>query len=128
VRIDCHGFFQLIRMAYQIHADGRVNAPGTYPTLEPFNAASPKAPAWTRTMLFTIEAVSERTPPPSPATLRGPMLQRLLEERFKLEMHRETREVPIYEMIVAKGGANSEAASARFLRPIRPERVAAAAA
>jgi uncharacterized protein (TIGR03435 family) len=42
-------------------------------------------------MRFTIEAVTERTPPPSPAVMRGPMLQTLLEERFKLKIRRETR-------------------------------------
>jgi uncharacterized protein (TIGR03435 family) len=32
------------------------------------------------------------------------MLQRLLADRFKLAIHRETRELPVYEMGVAKGG------------------------
>jgi uncharacterized protein (TIGR03435 family) len=33
------------------------------------------------------------------------MLQSLLEERFKLALHRETREEPVYNLVVAKGGA-----------------------
>jgi len=32
------------------------------------------------------------------------MLQALLEDRFKLKTHRETREVPVFELTVAKGG------------------------
>lgn len=32
------------------------------------------------------------------------MLQVLLEDRFKLKVHRETRELPVYELTVAKGG------------------------
>jgi uncharacterized protein (TIGR03435 family) len=32
------------------------------------------------------------------------MLQSLLEERFKVALHRETRMEPIYELVVAKGG------------------------
>jgi uncharacterized protein (TIGR03435 family) len=36
--------------------------------------------------------------------MRGPMLQVILEDRFKLKVHRETREVPVYELMVAKGG------------------------
>jgi uncharacterized protein (TIGR03435 family) len=36
--------------------------------------------------------------------MQGPLLQTMLESRFKLKMHRETREVPIYELVVAKGG------------------------
>jgi uncharacterized protein (TIGR03435 family) len=33
-----------------------------------------------------------------------PMLQSLLADRFKLTLHRETRELPVYELAVAKGG------------------------
>jgi uncharacterized protein (TIGR03435 family) len=32
------------------------------------------------------------------------MIQRLLEERFKLSMHRESKEQPVYELTVAKSG------------------------
>jgi uncharacterized protein (TIGR03435 family) len=87
--------------AYRVFANGRVNTPATYPTLED----SPKAPGWTRSAWFTINAVTERTPPPSPAVMRGPMLQTLLEDRFKLKIRRETRVIAVDELIVAKGGA-----------------------
>jgi len=33
-----------------------------------------------------------------------PMLQALLVQRFKLKVHRETREVPAFDLVVAKGG------------------------
>ena len=33
------------------------------------------------------------------------MLQSLLEDRFKLKAHHETRELPVFELTVAKGGA-----------------------
>ena len=33
------------------------------------------------------------------------MWQRFLEDQFKLKVHRETREVPVYELVVAKGGS-----------------------
>ena len=36
--------------------------------------------------------------------MRGPMLQALLEEQFHLKTHRETREIPVYELSVARGG------------------------
>jgi uncharacterized protein (TIGR03435 family) len=36
--------------------------------------------------------------------MNGPMLQALLEDRFKLKSHRETKEVPAYELTVAKSG------------------------
>lgn len=32
------------------------------------------------------------------------MLQTLLADRFKLALHRETKELPVYAMVVAKGG------------------------
>ena len=37
--------------------------------------------------------------------MEGPMLQVLLEERFKLTLHRETRQLPVYDLAVPKGGA-----------------------
>src|ERR1035437_10465912 len=33
------------------------------------------------------------------------MLQTLLADRFKLKLHRETRELPIYDLTVAKSGS-----------------------
>ena len=35
---------------------------------------------------------------------RGVMLQALLAERFKLKVHPETRQAPVFELVVAKGG------------------------
>ena len=32
------------------------------------------------------------------------MLKALLEERFKLKIHRETKEVSVYDLTIAKGG------------------------
>jgi uncharacterized protein (TIGR03435 family) len=44
--------------------------------------------------------------------MNGPMMQRLLEDRFKLRIHRETREVPVYDLTVAKGGPKLKPADA----------------
>jgi uncharacterized protein (TIGR03435 family) len=38
------------------------------------------------------------------------MWQNLLKERFKLAVHRETKEVPVYELVVAKGGIKMQEA------------------
>ena len=35
--------------------------------------------------------------------MMGPMLQKLLEDRFKLEIHSETTEVPVYLLTLARG-------------------------
>lgn len=37
--------------------------------------------------------------------MEGPMLQALLEDRFQLAVHHETRQLPVYELAVGKGGA-----------------------
>jgi uncharacterized protein (TIGR03435 family) len=37
--------------------------------------------------------------------MQGPMLQTLLEDRFKLKVHRETREVPVYALTLEPGAS-----------------------
>jgi uncharacterized protein (TIGR03435 family) len=65
-------------------------------------------PAWINSDLFTItarpNAATALRAPDDPANVLKLMLQSLLEERFKLAIHRETRIVPIYELVVAKAG------------------------
>jgi uncharacterized protein (TIGR03435 family) len=64
------------------------------------------APDWTETARFDIVAKAEADIPRSgPGAPPGPlnfMLQDLLEDRFKLRAHRETREVPIYALTLAR--------------------------
>ena len=35
--------------------------------------------------------------------MQGPMMQTILEDRFKLKIHRETRQGPVYELALGKG-------------------------
>ncbi len=65
-------------------------------------------PKWWDTALFNIDAKS-----PAGATVRQipEMLQALLAERFKMECHRESRTLPEYALVVAKGGPKLQAAS-----------------
>ena len=58
-------------------------------------------PEWIETAGYDVAAVAKNTP--SPAQLRM-MLRALLEDRFKLKTHRETKETPVYWLVVAKGG------------------------
>jgi uncharacterized protein (TIGR03435 family) len=56
-------------------------------------------PAWMDTDRFDITATAQGTP--SPETLR-PLLRSLLQERFALVTHRETRELPVYRLVLAR--------------------------
>jgi uncharacterized protein (TIGR03435 family) len=59
-------------------------------------------PPWIESARYDIEAKADGNP--SIQQMEGPMLQALLEERFKLTVHRETRQLPVYELSVAKAG------------------------
>ena len=59
------------------------------------------APGWLDSDRFDIEAKAVGDPPRSQVLL---MLQSLLADRFKLALHRETRELPVYELMLAKSG------------------------
>jgi uncharacterized protein (TIGR03435 family) len=89
----------LIRSAYVTNADGQDRnawAQRAYPM-------PTDLPDWVSREKYTIEAKAQGEPPT--AVMLGPMLQRVLEERFKLKAHIEAREVPVYELVVASGGA-----------------------
>jgi uncharacterized protein (TIGR03435 family) len=58
-------------------------------------------PAWAKSARFEIDAKARTNA--SLAEMR-PMIQSLLADRFKLVLHRETREIPVYELVAAKGG------------------------
>jgi uncharacterized protein (TIGR03435 family) len=76
------------------------------------DCAFPGAPAWIDKARFAIEA---KMPENSPAYTRSQfmqgrapqldlMLQALLEDRFKLKVHWETKELPVYALTVGKNG------------------------
>jgi bla regulator protein BlaR1 len=82
----------LIQRAYVRFAGGNTN---------PFRiVAIQGGPEWVRTEQFTITAKADGEP--SPQLMQGPMLQALLEERFKLKIRRESREAPVYELTAGK--------------------------
>ena len=66
-----------------------------------------KNPSWIDSELYTIEAKAESNPDqsvPGQGMMLGPMMQGLLEDRFKVKVHREIRLVPVFSLIVGKGG------------------------
>jgi uncharacterized protein (TIGR03435 family) len=56
-------------------------------------------PDWIRTEVYAIDAKADM--PTTEAQLKL-MLQALLAERFKLKVHRETREMPVYALVTTK--------------------------
>jgi uncharacterized protein (TIGR03435 family) len=67
-----------------------------------YNQSIKGSPTWINSERYTIDAKADG--PQSRETMLGPMMQKLLEDRFKLKIHCETKEVPVYELTVAKGG------------------------
>jgi uncharacterized protein (TIGR03435 family) len=65
-------------------------------------------PSWSNTQRFDIEAKVAPTDAPALGKMtfeqRRTMFQSILADRFKLVVHHETRELPIYVLSVAKGG------------------------
>jgi uncharacterized protein (TIGR03435 family) len=58
-------------------------------------------PSWLDSERFDIQATM---PPETTKEQMAIMLQNLLADRFKLTIHRETKELPMYTMVVGKGG------------------------
>jgi len=58
-------------------------------------------PAWLHDARFDISA---KIPEGATREQFKLMLQNLLEDRFKLAIHREKKEMAIYELVVASGG------------------------
>jgi uncharacterized protein (TIGR03435 family) len=67
-------------------------------------------PDWIRSEFYDIEATPPKGSIPEGLSQREvekrvyAMLQVLLEDRFKLTMHREQKEIPVYAIVVGKGG------------------------
>jgi bla regulator protein blaR1 len=72
-------------------------------------------PTWMDTAKFEITAKADSLAalPPGPAngTQMRLMLQSLLEDRFKLKLHRETRQEQVYELVVPPGGSKMKVAA-----------------
>ena len=101
VSVECRTVKMLIESAYLRYANGVGHSPEEI-RLTPIEGG----PAWIDSEQYTIDARPEG--PQSQEVMRGPMMQTLVEDRFQLQLHRETREVPVYELTVAKGGPKLE--------------------
>jgi uncharacterized protein (TIGR03435 family) len=92
----------LIQFAYADH-DNPMN--GHWLPLPASQVAG--GPAWINSEGYDIDTKPAANTDPNQI---WPMRQTLLADRFKLRLHRETRDLPIYDLTVAKGGPKLPAA------------------
>jgi len=87
---------ELIRFAYDLKSDAQLTG----------------EPSWVNSDRFDIEAkddeaqaqVSSKLPPPEIAKQMRLMVQSLLADRFGLKVSHATKELPVYALVVARGG------------------------
>jgi uncharacterized protein (TIGR03435 family) len=100
ITLECAELRDLILTAYEIYGDHANPAS--------FRMQVLGGPAWidSERYDFTLKAEGNT----AVAQMYGPMLRALLEDRFRLRLHREAREAPVFLLTVAKGGAKLQAA------------------
>jgi uncharacterized protein (TIGR03435 family) len=104
----------LITWAYDVHSDHLYGKPN-----------------WLDSVRYDVLAGGPQDDGPAPPRLTSQpselqqMMQALLAERFKLVIHRETRELPMYALVVAKGGPKIRLTEARALMGQTPFRMTA---
>jgi uncharacterized protein (TIGR03435 family) len=87
IHLCCVGMFSLVMRAYDVELDQIIG------------------PSWImENMGPDLYQVDATIPPNTTKAQYQLMMQRLLRERFHLEMHREKRSFPGYELVIAQGG------------------------
>jgi uncharacterized protein (TIGR03435 family) len=95
------------RVQMQVAPGGRMNMTGVTMKLLIRNAFRIQdfqivgGPGWMEADRWDIQTKAEENASPVQV---NEMLQTLLADRFQLKFHKETRELPVYELVVAKGG------------------------
>jgi uncharacterized protein (TIGR03435 family) len=93
--LKCTTLRTLLRTAYGTFANG--------PMLRAARMDVLGGPPWLDSDMYDLDAKAEAGAPLD--QMAGPMLRALLEDRCKAKVHKDTREVPVYALTVAKGGA-----------------------
>jgi uncharacterized protein (TIGR03435 family) len=110
LNVTCLPVMSLIQMAYV----SRANA-----IFKPIDSVPISGgPAWLTSDRYTIQAKAEGNP--DTQMMEGPMLRGLLEDRFRLKIHHETKEVPVYELTVARSGLKLQPMKAGDCTPFDP--------
>jgi uncharacterized protein (TIGR03435 family) len=114
--VTCGSILTMVNIAYVGRGSPLLNNPGG-PMREAESIQG--VPKWALAARYTIHAETDDpvasgptqraprelgAPLPAAMLLEGPMLQRLLEDRFHLKIRRVTEEAPLYALTVAKGG------------------------
>jgi uncharacterized protein (TIGR03435 family) len=94
LNLECVTLQVAIENAYGVWANA------ARPTLK--HADVRGGPGWVNSDYYAILATAAGNP--SRGQMNGPMLRTLLEERFTLKVHRESKDVPVYALTVAKNG------------------------
>lgn len=95
---ECRSLADLIHMAYVMYAAGQYH--GVWGPQFESGPPLEGGPAWVRSDTYQITA--KAAGPASREVMSGPMLQALLEDRFQLRLHRDTRQVPVYVLTAGK--------------------------
>lgn len=74
-------------------------------------------PSWIDSEKYDLDA---RAPGATLQQVRGPLLRQLLEDRFRLVAHRETREIPAFVLTTARGGPQLRMAADGACQPRVP--------
>jgi uncharacterized protein (TIGR03435 family) len=85
-----------------------------------------RAPDWFRTERFDVDArmetsvadVLQKLSQPERDSARQQMLQALLEDRFKLKVHHETKELPVFALVIAKNGLKIHESNSSDAAPV----------
>ena len=110
IEVECATMWNLIGAAYAIDEHlqrRRVQIEG--------------GPRWLKSETYRVTAKAEDGKVSVPMML-GPMMRALLEERLALKTQSETREGPVYELVVAKGGLKAKASAPGTCVPGDPTR------
>ena len=111
--VECVSLRDYIRGAYGSYGAGR------NPNLRPPPVVG--GPTWLDADRYDI--VAKASPETGLDQMYGPMTRALLEARFRLKVHTEARELPVYTLSLAKGGSKLTATKAGSCVAIDPATV-----
>jgi len=107
----CETVENLIWSAYVLYATGHLVRDPSNPPLE-------GGPAWIRSDHYQITARAEGAP--GVDLMNGPLMRALLEDRFKLRIHREAKDVPVYALTIARSGVRLKPWQPGSCTPVPP--------